>query len=475
MKNITVIFLLAVPVLLSGADFISHPDMEQYFALRRLTRYIHSKFRASGRTNDVEIVCSEMSPPGEPALTRRKGRWKIEINPGDNWLVDHAFCRKLSAILLSAKCGVSQETVQQLPDWFVLGITQVVAGQLESARLIRNQQSFPLLGMLSSHGCFGDPADILELKFSELSAEEQPYYLEYAKLIMLTLERGRAVSRLAAMLSGDAPVTPASFNAAARRTLPAKFDPMISPAYRREMWSDMIAPPEALTLGCLDEVENMTLPELDAEGVPTGKIIRAKLEELPQLAARPDYLLLCRRAADRLFVMSVGEERPVRKRLADLRYHFEQDISRGANYDMTESSQAPPQISGKKSAGKSAKKPGADKEFNELMKKSRDKDFRNNMQKFYRTRVLNDTRKTGVAEKAAAFFAGSTQLDASYISSMLKDIRSELDLRKRRRQYLDRINMQRFPVRRLLKHRIRNIREGDIEHVLWLNSLSERY
>ena len=109
------------------------------------------------------------------------------------------------------------------------------------------------------------------------------------------------------------------------------------------------------------------------------------------------------------------------------------------------------------------------------MKKSKDKDFRNNMQKFYRTRVLNDTRKTGVAEKAAAFFAGSTQLDASYISSMLKDIRSELDLRKRRRQYLDRINMQRFPVRRLLKHRIRNIREGDIEHVLWLNSLSERY
>ena len=484
MKQIIIIFFLTLSFFLHGADFVSHPDMEQHVALRRLVRYVNNKFKAAGKSVDVEIICSENSPPGEPQVIRSKGKWRLVINPFDDWQRDHDFCRKLITLLLCAKSGNGYAAISGLPDWFIYGISQVVRDHTSSARLIRNQYSFELLDMLCANGCFGDPLDVIRLKFADLPVEQTPFFLEYTKLIMLALDRARAVTRLSVMISEASFIDEKVFNEVALKVLPKISDNDIPTVYRREMWSDLVPPPEELTLNCLERISTLQIPELDSENIPTGRILSVKLEDLPTLSTRPDYVLLCRRAARALFVMSVGEARKVRMKLADLRYHFEQDINRDINRDAS----VPVAESGSRNAPdrKIPKKQTARKgaqdtalEFEKIMERSRDGNFRKNVQNFYRKKVLTREQKKGFGSRVAGafgnIFASRTTLDGRMIGKTLKEIRELLQQRKAEREFLEAVNLKRFPVRKMLKWRTLLIREGDPEQAAWLSSVGEGY
>ena len=470
---------------------ISHDGEARQFALRRLVRYINGNFKVSGRAADVEIFSDNSVPPGEPRLEIYSRKHRIYVNPQDDWQRDNNFCFRLIHLLLSAKCGRSAADLKQLPDWFIAGISQVVSEQTGSARLIRNQHTFTLLDMLAENGCFGNPADVLDVELKQLSEEEKKFFYEYSKLVMLTLDKSRGFSRLAVIIGDDPVIDSNKFNAAARRILENNKDELISPVYRRIMWSDIVPPPEKFTLNCLEKALVSDVPELDKEGYPTGKILKVRLEDFAKLSNREDFLFICRRAASRLQTVSVGESRSVRKQIADLRYHLEEEIfyQTGRQQNVEKSTQiTTSQTPNRKTAGPTVKssqqnivrtkqtRKNDDADFDRLMNNSSDKDFQKSMKKFYQEKVISSVKEESVTGKLNRMFSAESKLDSQIINKYIAGIKAALEQRAELRAYLDATVSSMTPVQNLIRFRKRIIYSGGQQHVLWLEKVrSELY
>ena len=469
MKAIFAIFIMLLPFFCGAADFVSHSDMEQNFALRRLLRYINGNFRTAAKSVELELYCEETVPPGEPQVSSVNGKMRIVINPLDNWQKDMPFCRKLVTLLLRAKTGNLNGDFSDLPDWFVFGISQIAAEQTSSARLIRNQHSFPLLCILAENGCFGDPSLVLDIKAETLSDEEKQFFLEYSKLIMLVLEKMRCFSRMTVLMSECRAIDRTAFNRIANGFLNGKKDPMIAQIYRRELWSDLVPPPEKLTLKCLENVFVQQIPELDSQGVPTGKVVKVRLEEFPQLAKRHDFILICRSVSAKLQTVSVGESREVRTLLADLRRIFENDIHR-----MTEGE--PQKKDTSKKTKKSAKQQDNGKSFDELMKKSQSGDFKKHAQSFYKEKVVSDKRDS-VSDRIVSgvnkMFSSRTTLDGKVIKSYVNEIYSSLERRAQIRRFIEKMDKQKRSVPQQIDFRKKIIYGGDYRHLQWIEAVSK--
>ena len=490
MKRIIAIFLLMTAFFCSGADFVSHPRQEQHFALRRLARYINGNFKMAGKSSDVEIISDETIPPGEPRCEVYQRKHRIYINPLDDWQRDPGFCRRLIHLLLRAKCGSAAADLSPLPDWFICGISRVVDEQTASARLIRNQHTFTLLDVLAENGCFGNPADVLEVDYEQLSGAEKMFFNEYAKLLMLTLDRARGFSRLTVIIGDDAVIDPAKFNAAALLVLKNLDDKLISPAYRRIMWSDIVPPPEKFTLRCLEDALVSDVPELDKDGLPTGKLQKIRLEEFSSLFERDDFLFICRRAVSKLHTVSVGESRKVRSLLADLRYLLEAEISNisGRQQEIQlpaaqlqkNGGKVPPD--GKKrrvplNAGLMrtvADKRENDKKFDELMSKSGESGFTDSMRSFYRQNVVRKKDQETLAGRLDRMFSSGSKIDRNDILRYISAVKEELAGRTALRKYLDETASDITPVRNVIKFRRDIIFGGDIRQTLWLEKISRQ-
>ena len=496
MKRIIAIFLLLTAFSGIGADLVSHEEQAQEFALKRLVRYINGNFKISGKSVYVEILSDKTVPPGEPRVEISARKHRIYINPQDDWQRDYSFCRRLIHLLLRAKCGCAAKNLEQLPDWFICGMAQVISEQTGSARLIRNQHTFTLLDILAGNGCFGNPADVLPVKLKQLSVEEKMFFYEYSKLVMLTLDKSRGFSRLAVIISDDPVIDRKKFNAAASEKLSNYRDEFISPVYRKIMWSDIMPPPEELTLNCLEKALVSDVPELDEEGLPTGRMLKVRLEDFSKLANRDDFLFICRRAAAGLHTISVGESRVVRKLLADLRFHLEEEISHQTvrRQDIEKSSQkSVPQTGKQKSPGGSGgmvtkkspvpsrkvsgrpldTKKQDDADFDSLMKKSSDKDFQQSVRKFYKEKVVVEEKKESVAGKINRMFSAESKLDGKVVSRYIAEIKTALALRAELRRYLDETATSVTPVQKLIKFRKRIIYSGDHRYASWLESVSK--
>lgn len=471
MKSLIAIFMLFF--LLSGmaADFVSHPEQEQHFALRRLLRYVNGNFKVADKAAEVEIFCEETIPPGDPQMTLSSGKARIMLNSLDDWRRDAGVCRKLVILLLRAKTGNFKGDLSALPDWFVSGIAEVASEQTSSARLIRNQHSFPLLDILAANGVFGDPASVINIDAKRLSSGEKAFYREYCKLIMLTLKRVRRFSGLTVLIGDSRKFDAEKFNAAAAKALRALDDRMIAPAYRRELWSDLVPPPERLTRRCLAELLVSEVPELDQDGLPTGKMLKVSLENFAQLADRPDFVFLCRRVASQLYVISIGESREVRSILADLRYILENDIQNFAGEPQEK--KTPERTAGtqrrKERSGALAKN---EEKFNELLKKNGDVDFRKSVRRFYQEKVVSSDKNSKRSGISRMFSSGSV-IDPSFVRSRVADIRSALDRRERLRRFLETESLKMKNVPDEIKYRRNWIYQGDSRHGAWLEMVGK--
>ena len=480
MKSIIAIFILLLPFFCGSADFVSHPDLEHNFALRRLLRYINGKFKVAGRAIDVEMYCEESVPPGEPRVSNVSGKLRIVTNPLDDWQRDQGFCRKLIVLLLRAKSGNLNGDWSELPDWFVCGISQVVSEQTSCARLIRNQHAFPLLSMLAENGMFGNPADILNLKRDELTEEEKKFFLEYSKLVVLTLEKVRCFPGIAVLLSDSSKISREKFNQQAYRFLNNFNDRMIAPAYRRELWSDLVPPPEKFTRKCLETAFVSEVPELDSEGVPTGKMLKIRLEDFPGLSERGDFLLLCRNASNKLFTVSVGESREIRSLLADLRHILEADIKRMAD-DQPKDENTPQKTADKKAKPFASNKNASnskmqEKSFDDLLQKSQNSDFRKEVRRFYKEQKITDSHsnKTGtVVSGINRMFSSGTLIDREVVKKYIGEILASLERRTEQRAFVDGVERQRQAVPRQIENRKKRIYGGDLRHTVWLETVSK--
>lgn len=427
----------------------------------------------------MEIDCDGSVPPGEPQESIVSGKMRIILNPLDDWQRDSGFCRKLITKLLRAKSGNINGNLSQLPDWFIYGIAQIAAEQTASARLVRNQHSFELLNLLAENGTFGNPADILDLKRSSLSSEEEKFFLEYAKLLMLTLGRRRCFAELTAHISYSARFDADKFNAAARKSLKQLDEKMISPFYRRELWSDLTPPPEKFTRMALEYAFITDIPELDEEGLPTGKILKVHIVDLPALADRPDFLLICRRISSKLFAVSSGESREVRTLLANIRYIFESDIQR-----LTEVQQSGEVQAGginvrhaKPLAAKNSKPAvnNLESDLNKLLQNSQNSDFRKNVRSFYKEKVISSDSKSAGGQIVSGFnrmFNSGTQIDADVIKKYVAEIYSAVDKRTEIRAFVIGEEEKIRSIPSWIENRRRSIYGGNSRHAAFLESVS---
>ena len=487
MKRIISIFLLITTIIACKADVVSHPDREQHFALRRLVRYINGNFKMAGKTCEVEIVSEESVPPGEPRVEILRRKHRIYINPLDDWQRDEGFCRKLIHLLLRAKSGCSAANLSDLPDWFVCGIAEVAREQTASARLIRNQHTFTLLDILSESGCFGNPAAILDADMKTLSWAEKMLFAEYSKLLMLTLEKERAFSRFTVMLGDDAVIDRQKFNDTAKKLLNNFDSEFISPAYRRIMWSDLVPPPEKFTLMCLEKALVSDVPELDKEGLPTGKLLKVRLEDFSLLADRSDFLFICRRAVSGLHTVSVGESRRVRSLLADLRYLLEAEINYQTGRRSSVERSAKPTDPRVRKSGKpgaiqpsnnkkqSANKQKADADFDSLMRNSSDSRFKESMREFYKNNVIdkNADSSSVFTGRIGRMFSSETKLDGRKAALYISEIKTALSERAALRGYLAKELSAVTPIHDLIKFRKGVIYDADSRHTLWLERISK--
>ncbi len=461
--------------LLGAVDFVNHPDQEGRFALRRLTGYISGNFRVAKKSLDVDILSDPRAIPGEPFLEYMPDkRARITINPADDWRQDRGFCRKLIFLLLKLKTGSPAADAGDLPDWFVFGIAQAAQERTASARLVRNSHSFELLGLLAAAGAFRNPLQILPLELSKLTPEEEPFFLEYAKLMAYVLEDAGRFSHFTAIFAESNTLDRRDFDRVAAECLKNYDSRYIAPEFRRELWSDLNPPPEDFTLKCFEEAYKVPVPELDKDGLPTGKTASIALDELPSLSERPDYHLLCRYAANEIFAVSVGESREIRRELAGLRVMFEQEsmIFAASAAGKTQNSSSDPRSKNRK---KQPKKSGGTASFDELMKDHGKKEFRELTRKFYKEKVISSTvpggekRSTGAGSDTIA--PGRSKSEPEKIRRIAGNIRQLLEERKELRFKLDSMAAKERTVRESIRRRSSFLENGDDRISGWLERL----
>ena len=483
MKSLFVIFLLSAPIFchfLGAVDFVSHPDAESRFALRRLTGYISGNFRVAKRSAEVDILSDPRAIPGEPFVERTpEKRIRITINPADDWKQDRNFCRKLIFHLLKSKTGCPAVNFDALPDWFVFGIAGAAQERTGSARLARNSHSFELLNVLILNGAFGDPSMVLPLEMAKLTPEEQPFFLEYAKLVVHTLESAGKFTHFSAILTESREIVKEDFDRVALECLKNYQSEYIAPQFRKELWGDLNPPPEDFSLRCLETACKIPVPELDKDGLPTGKIGEISLDLLPDLSERQDYYLLCRHAAKGLFNISVGESREVRNLLAQLRAMFEQDAVDFAAAGA--SAKTPGRGGDPRAKAKREQKKRAGREissFDELMKEQGKKEFTELTRKFYKDKVISGNASRGgnsdVFGNINGIIPQRTKAEPEKIRHLLEVIRQTLDERKALRRQLDGTAAKERSVREAIRTRARFLENGDDRVSRWLEQIESR-
>ena len=480
MKRLFAIFLLPATLFchfLGAVDFISHPDAEGSFALRRLVGYISGNFRVAKKNFVVDILSDSKAVPGEPFLEYMPDkRARITINPADDWTQDRGFCRKLVFLLLKLKTGSPAVNGDALPDWFVFGIAQAAKERTASARLVRNSHNFKLLELLVAGGSFRNPLQILPLELSALTPEEEPFFLEYAKLAAYALENAGKFSHFAAILTESRRIVRSDFDRVAAECLKNYDSKYIAPEFRKELWGGLNPPPEDFTLKCFEAACKIPVPELDKEGLPTGKIGTVALHELPTLRERPDYHLLCRYAAKEILDISVGESREIRMALADLRIMFEQEsmaFAAGAGAGKVQINSTDPRAKAKKEQQKRAGKGTAS--FDELMNNQEKGGFRELTRKFYKEKVISTTVHEGgnrsVRSGLGNLMPRRTKAEPENILRIAENIRQLLAERKALRSKLDSIAAKERSVRENIRRRSILLENSDDRISGWLEQL----
>ena len=480
MKSLFAIFLLPATLFchfLDAADFVSHPDAEGRFALRRLVGCISGNFRVAKKSLEVDILSDSKAVPGEPFWEYMPDkRVRITINPADDWMQDRGFCRKLVFLLLKFKTGSPAVNGDALPDWFVFGIAQAAKERTASARLARNSHNFELLELLVTDGSFRNPLHILPLKLSALTPEEVPFFLEYAKLAVYALENAGKFPNFAAILTESRSLVRSDFDRVAAECLKNYDSKYVAPEFRKELWGDLNPPPEDFTLKCFEAACKIPVPELDKDGLPTGKIGTVALHELPALSERPDYHLLCRYAAKEIFAVSVGESREVRRALAGLRVMFEQDFmtfAAAAGTGKAQNSSTDPRAKAKKEQQKRAGKGAAS--FDELMNNQEKSEFRELTRKFYKEKVLSGTAPGGgnrsVRSGLGNLMPVRAKAEPENIRRIAENIRQLLAERKALRSKLDSAAARERSVRENIRRRSIFLENSDDRISGWLEQL----
>lgn len=495
MKRIISIFLLLSAFAVCRADYVRHPDSELRFALSRLVRYIRENFKVAGRNYEVNIITDDKVPPGAPRYEIKQRQYYIYINPMDDFRRDEFFCLRLICMLLRAKSGCSAGNLADLPDWFVCGMTQVVIEQTRGAMIVRNQHTFTLLDTLAENGCFGNPVDILNVDLKQLSGAEKMFFAEYSKLVMLALDKTKGFHELSAIIGGDPVIDRKKFNGVALKALNDFDEELISPIYRRIMWGELLPPPEKFTGKCLEKVIAVDVPELDIEGVPTGKLMKVPLENLQTLVDRDDFLFICRRVITRLYTISAGESRQVRKLIADMRYLIETEFnyqkSRWESVERDENLQQTGRKTAKntaivKSGGKKNSrllKPEANKSlqknkntdvlFDELMNNSSGSDFKRSIRDFYQMNVVSK-KLNGYGKITGTFGITKSKFNSKAVSRCISDIKSALADRAALREYLDKEIFMKTPIHEMIKFRKEFIYGQDENpHAIWLDRIDK--
>jgi hypothetical protein len=334
-----------------------------------------------------------------------------------------------------------------------------------------------LIDALVQQGAFCNPAEVIPLEMSKLSPEEVPFFLEYAKLAVYTLGSEKKFSTFAAILTESRKIERSDFDNIAIGCLKNFDSKYIAPQFRKELWGDLNPPPEDFSLRCFEAAYKVPVPELDKDGLPTGKIGETSLEELPTLSGRQDYYLLCRYAAKELFAVSGGESREVRNLLAQLRVMFEQDT---VNFSSSgKSGKAPKESSDPRAKAKreQQKREGKDtSSFDSLMKEQGKVEFTELTRKFYKEKVISDkvTGGADMLDNINAVIPTRSKADPEKIRRIAGLIRQSLADRKALRKRLDRTADGEKCVRDMIRSRADFLKNDDDRVSRWLEQVENR-
>ncbi|MBO5991130.1 MAG: hypothetical protein J6R00_05730, partial [Lentisphaeria bacterium] len=341
----------------------------------------------------------------------------------------------------------------------------------------RNSHSFVLIDALVREGMFCNPVQVIPLEIANLSPEEIPFYLEYAKLAVHTLDSAGKFPTFAAILTESRKIERSDFDHVAAECFKNFDSKYIAPQFRKELWGDLNPPPEDFSLRCFESAYKLPVPELDKDGLPTGKMVEVSLDVLPTLSKRQDYYLLCRYAAKELFAVSGGESREVRNLLAQLRVMFEQDNAIFSSYRKSGSvpkGGSDPRAKAKK---EQQEREGRDvSSFDSLMKKQDKVEFTKLTRKFYKEKVISDKAADGggILGNINSVIPHRSKADPEKIRRIADNIRQALADRRALRNTLDKTSDGEKCIRDVIRSRAEFLKNDDDRISRWLEQIENR-
>lgn len=176
--------------------------------------------------------------------------------------------RLYGAMLLTLVPNPKNRPPDFLPGWFSLGLDQVLASRETGERWVRTNRLLPVLRGLAGYGRF--PAFAALASLAENPAEPDPAAAEWIG----------EMARCRFFLMRKDFFTPAGIGEFlnGRRALADFPEEECTETLRNLAWNDMHPRPGELAVAAFAPLATVEYPEVDAEGKPTGKMLRCKLE-----------------------------------------------------------------------------------------------------------------------------------------------------------------------------------------------------
>ncbi|MGF0037112.1 hypothetical protein [Victivallis vadensis] len=320
--------------------------------LKMLDRQLCALLRVGNRRSPIlcRIAFSDKVPEGEVLLKSAKNIWTIEFNDRTpEWQRSFSMRGRILGWLLAAKLNNRSLAAwpERFPAWVVAGIDARIEGSRTAERFLRRNRQLPLLRALLACGKFPDFQQTMQMNPAELSESGLVWYRELCRVLVDSASTSSTpvdnafLDYLVLTAAGTAEPEHVFrstlgrlwLSAAERSPLPgkletegwkelgadAKIQRYLEYSAEQLAWHEFSPRPAELTQKQLDEILQADLPELDANGEPTGRRLRVDYAELPELVIqRPDAYQLLRDESLRLRSIVEGNGLDFSRLLRDL-------------------------------------------------------------------------------------------------------------------------------------------------------------